>query len=492
MSTPITCFSGWRAEILKRVNSKLLRCTPYKFNRILSKPAVKAELSKLQKDFVFIPVDKAAQNVCMICKKYYMDIMNKEIDDSSTFNLVSDDEDKSLSDIKESNNGIISLKSRFPSLYATAKMHKNPRKFRFITSARETIFSNVSISVSKCLKLLLNTSKTSFAYRIKEVDNCVFIIDSRDNVVRFMNKSNQSKAKNKCVSTWDFSTLYTNIPHDKLKVQVGAFIRRIFNVVAKSKKAAKYICCSEKSKTAYFSKSRSKTNISFTAEELINYVRIIVDNSFILFHDKIYRQVIGIPMGTNCAPFLANIFLHTYEYDYLNELVARGDVETAKLISQTFRYQDDCIAFNDSGKFGEHFCHIYPPEMHLENTNKSKKVCNFLDLRISIFRGSFRYCSYDKRNDFNFNICNYPNLLGNIPWSGAYGVYISQLVRFCEINQNVNDFIKDVKVMTLKFLNQGFLKDMLKNVYLKYCFKYYYRWSKYGEDITKYSRTLFN
>ena len=47
------------------------------------------------------------------------------------------------------------------------------------------------------------------------------------------------------------------------------------------------------------------------------------------------------PMGTNCAPFLANVFLHVYEYEYLQKLVNQGDIETAINIAKTFKYQDD-------------------------------------------------------------------------------------------------------------------------------------------------------
>ena len=121
-----------------------------------------------------------------------------------------------------------------------------------------------------------------------------------------------------------------------------------------------------------------------------------------------------------------------------------------------FRFQDDCIGLNDDDMFYQHYKNMYPVEMTLENTNISKAVCTFLDLRISIFRGKFRYCSYDKRKDFKFDICNFPNLNGNIPWGGAYGVFVSQLVRYCDINSNKDTLYKDVILMVKKYLKQGF------------------------------------
>ena len=165
------------------------------------------------------------------------------------------------------------------------------------------------------------------------------------------------------------------------------FVRKVYDGVLKSKQS-EFIPCSDNSNRAYFSKSRSKKNDSFSCDVLIEKINSIINNSYIVYHDVVYRQKIGIPMGTNCAPFLPNIFLHVFRHHYSN---------------------------------------MYLIEMTLENTNISKAVCAFLDLRISIFRGKFRYCSYDKRKDFNFDTCNFPDLNGNVPWGGSYGVFISQL-----------------------------------------------------------------
>ena len=129
--------------------------------------------------------------------------------------------------------------------------------------------------------------------------------------------------------------------------------------------------------------------------------------------------------------------------------------------------------------------------MVLKSTNISRDTCTFLDLRVSVFRGKFRYQSYDKRNEFNFNIANYPHLDGNIPVATSYGVYTSQLVRFCDINQGIKTFVANVKDMTAKFVRQGFLLDMLKNTYSKFHDKYLYKWSKFGKDISNFTGSIF-
>ena len=490
LGVPLASFTGWKREVLNRVKFSLDKCKKYKFNNVLSKPWVQRELSKLKEDFVLVPVDKAGKNISIICKKYYIEVMANEVLNSDTLEDVSNDKTHFLSNLQIQSPGKLD-NDKLPYLYATTKMHKNPTNFRYITAARDTAFSSISINVSKCLKLLMNTARKSVSYQIKEIDNCIFVIDNRDRIINCINMCNQKKNNYKQISTWDFSTLYTKIPHQKLKDKVSTFVRKVYKCVKHSSKAANYISCSDKSRTAYWSKSSSKSNISLSADQLIVLVNIIIDNSYILFHDNVFRQIIGIPMGTNCAPYLANIFLHAYEYEYLVKLVEQGNTVTARKLAQLFRYQDDCAAFNDNGMFKEHYKHIYPPEMVLECTNLSNATCTFLDLRISVFRGKFRYKSYDKRKEFNFSIANYPHMNGNIPYSTSYGVYTSQLVRYCDINLEIKSFVADVKDMTDKFICQGFITDMLKNTFRKFRDKYLYKWSKFGVDISDFCASLF-
>ena len=75
----------------------------------------------------------------------------------------------------------------------------------------------------------------------------------------------------------------------------------------------------------------------------------------IVYLGELFRQIVGIPMGTSCAPYLANIFLHIYEYEYLKTLVENGELELARKLQNLFRYQDDCLAMNDSNLFMDHY-----------------------------------------------------------------------------------------------------------------------------------------
>ena len=85
---------------------------------------------------------------------------------------------------------------------------------------------------------------------------------------------------------------------------------------------------------------------------------------------------------------------------------------------------------------------IYPTELQLNKANSSDTEAPFLGLNLSITNGIASSKIYDKRDDFNFEIVNFPFLDGDVPCSTSYGVYISPLIRFARVCSNVDDFNK--------------------------------------------------
>ena len=99
---------------------------------------------------------------------------------------------------------------------------------------------------------------------------------------------------------------------------------------------------------------------------------------------------------------------------------------------------------------------IYPPELQLNKANTSDTEAPFLDLHLSISNGFVSSKIYDKRDDFDFDIVNFPFLDGDVPRSTSYGVYISQLIRFARVSSPVVDFNARNKSLTAKRLQQGY------------------------------------
>ena len=111
---------------------------------------------------------------------------------------------------------------------------------------------------------------------------------------------------------------------------------------------------------------------------------------------------------------------------------------------------------------------IFPDHTHLL----------FLDL--SITNGIVSSKIYDKRDDFNFEIVNFPFLDGDVPRSPSYGVYISQLIRFARVCSNVDDFNNRNLFLTAKLLKQGYRYHKIRKAFSKF-------YHRYSELIVKYN-----
>ena len=95
---------------------------------------------------------------------------------------------------------------------------------------------------------------------------------------------------------------------------------------------------------------------------------------------------------------------------------------------------------------------IYPPELQLNKANTSDTEAPFLDLHLYISNGFVSSKIYDKRDDFDFDIVNFPFLHGDVPRRPSYGVYISQLIRFARVCSHVDDFYTRSKCLIVKQL----------------------------------------
>ena len=150
-------------------------------------------------------------------------------------------------------------------------------------------------------------------------------------------------------------------------------------------------------------------------------------------------------MGTNCAPLVADLFLFCFERDFMTSLSDVKQAETIEAFKSTSRYLDDLLSI-DNPYFEGMVNRIYPPELQLNKANTSDTEAPFLDLHLSISNGFVSSKIYDKRDDFDFDIVNFPFLDGDVPRSTFYGVYISQLIRFARVSSHVADFNALIKV----------------------------------------------
>ena len=202
------------------------------------------------------------------------------------------------------------------------------------------------------------------------------------------------------LSTHDFSTLYTTLPHNLIKEKLLDLIERTFY----KKEGKLYLACNDK-KAFFTSADHYKGYHLWSCQNVCDALSFLLDNIYIRFGTELYRQIVGIPMGANCAPLVADLFLFCYERDFMKTLSSDNQADVIKAFNLTSRYLDDLLN-NDNPYFEGMVNQIYPPELQLNKANTSETEAPFLDLHLSISNGFVSSKIYDKRDDFDFDIVN--------------------------------------------------------------------------------------
>ena len=161
-------------------------------------------------------------------------------------------------------------------------------------------------------------------------------------------------------------------------------------------------------------------------------------------------------MSTNSAPLLADLFLHTFKYDFMVKTM-KHDISKAIQFSNTFRYIDDLFSTNNVD-FGNYISAICPPELQLTDTSTSSTQVCYLDTHIKTGSTNtpFHISIYNKRDDFTFRIVNFPHMDSNIPANPE---------------------------LSLSLRQQGFVTNLLQRTFNKF-------FNRHGLIVVKYGATL--
>ena len=190
----------------------------------------------------------------------------------------------------------------------------------------------------------------------------------------------------------------------------------------------------------FFTSEQPKRYKLWSCQKMSDALHYLLDNIFIRFGSKLYRQFLGFPMGTNCAPLVADLFLFSYARDFLLPLSDNNQTIIIEAFNSTSRYLDDLVNIDDP-YFEQMVGQIYPTELQLNKANSSYAEASFLDLNLSITNGIVSSEIYDKQDDFNYEIVNFLFLDGDVPPSPSDGLYISLFhIRFARLCSNVDDF----------------------------------------------------
>ena len=151
----------------------------------------------------------------------------------------------------------------------------------------------------------------------------------------------------------------------------------------------------------------------------------------------------------------------------MQSLSRENQADIIEAFNSMSRYLDDLLNI-DNIYFDQMVDHINPTELQLDRANSSDTEAPFLYLNLCISNGTVSTKMYDKRDDFDFDIVNFPFLDGDVPRRTSYGVYISQLIRFARASSNLNVFNYRNKALTAKLLTQGYRYFKLRKFYRRH------------------------
>ena len=192
-----------------------------------------------------------------------------------------------------------------------------------------------------------------------------------------------------------------------------------------------------------------------------------------LTEDHVLRQRIGIPMGTNCAVFVANMFCFTYEYDFISRIIAAGRKDLISHFRHTLRFVDDLISVKNpvfeeylytSQTDASGIAGIYPPFLKLSCEQASLSEVSFLDVLLFKVNGAFSTKIYDKREHpplSSVDQSKYPHPTCFLSYRSKFGIITSRLHCFARICLRKVDFIHRARIFLREFAQKGYSKRQI-------------------------------
>ena len=114
-----------------------------------------------------------------------------------------------------------------------------------------------------------------------------------------------------------FSTLYTSIPHQKLKDRMHMLVNQTFLFKNGSRRYRHLVVNGDRT---FFTSEETSAGKKYDETPICQMIDLLIDNIYIKTGNHLFRQCIGIPIATNCALLLANLFLYSYEVEFLRSM----------------------------------------------------------------------------------------------------------------------------------------------------------------------------
>ncbi len=124
---------------------------------------------------------------------------------------------------------------------------------------------------------------------------------------------------------------------------------------------------------------RTRKEDLYSKEDIFKMLDFIIDGSYLAVGNFVFRQQVGIPMGTDPAPFMANLYLYSYEFSWMEKLTLTDYGIARRYYGRTKRFIDDLCTLNNGKQIEKHWKEIYPKELVLNKENINNEEASFLD-----------------------------------------------------------------------------------------------------------------
>ena len=213
-------------------------------------------------------------------------------------------------------------------LHWTPKLHKTPYKHRFMAVSSKCMTKDLSCFLSKLLSTIKDrlvkdcNTKTSH----NGVNN-MWILKNSTSLLSSLHQLDVRTATS--VQTFDFSILYTSISHDLLKSRISNLVHNDFR---KKYGTVRYTHIKATRAKGYYTHDKNGGGHNmYTADNICKMIEFLIDNIFVQFGGC--HQVIGIPLGRNCASLLADLFLYLCENEFLDNMIRSGHMRLVKSLN---------------------------------------------------------------------------------------------------------------------------------------------------------------
>jgi hypothetical protein len=375
---------------------------------------------------------------------------------------------------------------------ATFKQHK--AKYRWLTNAFCTVFTNIALLLTITSKLVLESVKIWARTKLNDyknflqVDTSLYwiinsVIDTTLNLPSSMHD----------ILVADISRCYETIPlsgPDNLHDAISFIITIAFKQAKTLHPKANTLLWVRIDSTGSPACAKWATRkpqygcwSEFPASRLLSLHEWLMKNCFLTLGDRVWQQCTGIPMGFSCSPIWCNMYLLSYEIKFIQRLARLGRSDLMAKFQYAFRYIDDLCLLNvqnprdfldphqERTKNNPYW--IYPLNVleikeetsSFAHNNPNRGIsAHFMNVEFSLNEhdtGQFAFRKYDKRRSLPFQYIQYIKFRSNRAVHQAYNIAISQVLPILYISSSTSAASDEIQILIGTMCSNGLQKARL-------------------------------